>query len=70
MSVVNLNRFRKRKAREEAKKKADANARRHGQTKAERTRQRAERRRLEEAVDGAHLEESPDDPASNEDEDR
>jgi hypothetical protein len=70
MSVVNLNRFRKQKAREEAKKKADANARLHGQTKAERTRQRAERRRLEEAVDGARLEESPDDPASNEDEDR
>jgi len=70
MSVVNLNRFRKRKAREEAKKKADANARLHGQTKAERTRQRAQRRRLEEAVDGARLDEAPDNPDSGDEDHR
>jgi hypothetical protein len=33
---VNLNRYRKEKAREEAKTRADANAAKHGRTKAER----------------------------------
>ncbi len=49
--IVNLRRGRKRKARAEARSKADANAARHGQTKAERTlraaRQDLEARRLD-----------------------
>lgn len=34
---VNLNRFRKEKAREEARRKADANSAKYGRTKAERS---------------------------------
>jgi hypothetical protein len=49
--IVNLRLGRKRKARAEARTKADANAARHGQTKAERTlraaRQDLEARRLD-----------------------
>ncbi len=48
---VNLRRARKQKAREEARAEADANAARHGQTKAERTlraaRENLEARRLD-----------------------
>ena len=36
-NVVNLNKFRKRKAKAEEKKRAEANVRLHGRTQAERT---------------------------------
>jgi hypothetical protein len=57
--VVNLNKFRKRKAREEQEKRAEVNRRLHGRTKAERARDAAQKERLEKQVDGKRLEDSP-----------
>lgn len=59
-NVVNLNKFRKRKARAEAKKRADTNVRLHGRTKAERALEEKQRELLERRVDGARLSEPPD----------
>jgi hypothetical protein len=58
-NVVNLNKFRKRKAREEREKRAEVNRRLHGRTKAERARDAAQKERLEKQVDGKRLEEPP-----------
>lgn len=59
--IVNLRRARKRKAREQARAEADANAARHGQTKAEQTlceaREDLEARRLD-----GHRREDADEP--------
>jgi hypothetical protein len=62
--VVNLNRFRKQKAKAERQTQAELNRRLHGRTKAERAREDLQKRRLTRAVDGAKLE-PPDrrDPA-------
>jgi hypothetical protein len=59
--VVNLNKFRKQKAKAEASKRAGTNRRLHGRTKAERARDELQRRKLEAKVDGAHLEAAPTD---------
>jgi hypothetical protein len=59
--VVNLNKFRKRKAREEKEKRAEVNRRLHGRTKAERARDLAQKERLEKQVDGKRLESVPAD---------
>lgn len=53
--VVNLNKFRKRKRKEEAVKQAETNRRLHGRTKAERERERVERRKLDSTLDGAFM---------------
>ena len=53
--VVNLNKFRKRKLKEEATKRADTNRRLHGRTKAEREREQVEKLRRESKLDGAFL---------------
>lgn len=53
--VINLNRFRKKKAREEKERRADTNRRLHGRTKAERARDEADKKRLEKKIDGAFL---------------
>jgi hypothetical protein len=58
-NVVNLNRFRKRKAKEERKKQAEVNRRLHGRTKAERARDELQKQKLAHAVDGARLDKSP-----------
>jgi hypothetical protein len=55
-NVVNLGRARKRKQRADAERRADENAIRHGRTKAEKARERLERQRLRDAVDGARRE--------------
>ncbi len=55
-NVVNLNKFRKRKAKVEAVKRADTNRRLHGRTKIERARDDLQKRQLEAKVDGARLE--------------
>jgi hypothetical protein len=60
-NVVNLNKFRKKKAKEDAKKRADANVRLHGRTNAERTLEEKQRELLERRVDGARLTHTPDD---------
>ena len=59
--VLNLNRFRKQKAKAERQKQADVNRRLHGRTKAERAREELQKRRLTQAVDGAKL--APSAPA-------
>lgn len=54
--VVNLNRFRKKKAREEQAKRADTNRWLHGRTGAEKERERLERERAARALEGKRLE--------------
>lgn len=50
--VVNLNKFRKRKAASEKARDAEANRRKHGRTKAERRKQEEEDARLRRLLDG------------------
>jgi len=59
-NVVNLNKFRKRKAKAEKDSRAETNRRLHGRTKEERAREEAQKRKLEATVAGAKLEASPD----------
>lgn len=54
-NVVNLNKFRKAKAKAEAKKRAETNVRLHGRTKAERELEAKQKELLERRVDGARL---------------
>lgn len=54
-NVVNLNRFRKQKAKEQREKQADVNRRLHGRTKAERAHDELQRKQLTRSVDGAKL---------------
>jgi Domain of unknown function (DUF4169) len=60
--VVNLNRFRKQKAKAEASKRADTNRRLHGRTRAERSSDDRQKQLQEAKLDGAHLEIVPTDP--------
>ena len=55
-NVVNLNRFRKKKQREDKAKQADINRIRHGRTQAEKDRERLERERAARAIEGKRLE--------------
>lgn len=50
--ITNLNRFRKQKARDEARREADANAARHGRTKAQKLAEKADRDRATRLLDG------------------
>ncbi len=59
-NVVNLNRFRKKKQREEKAKQAEINRIRHGRTQAEKDRERAERERAARLIDGKRLERGPE----------
>lgn len=56
-NVVNLNRFRKKKQREEKAKQAEINRIRHGRTQAEKDRELAERERAARLLEGKRLEE-------------
>lgn len=53
--VINLNKFRKQKAKEQREKQADTNRRLHGRTKAERLRELKQKQLLDGKVDGARL---------------
>ncbi|MEO6599866.1 MAG: DUF4169 family protein, partial [Polyangiaceae bacterium] len=53
--VVNLNKFRKQKAKEVRVKQADTNRRLHGRTKAERAHEALQKKQLETRIDGACL---------------
>ncbi|MFZ5897029.1 MAG: DUF4169 family protein [Myxococcota bacterium] len=55
-NVVNLNKFRKRKAKVEREKRAETNRRLHGRTAAERARDELQKRQLTSKLDGARLE--------------
>jgi hypothetical protein len=58
-NVVNLNKFRKRKAKAQRAKQAETNRRLHGRTAAERARDELQKSRLTAKVDGARLEKAP-----------
>ena len=64
--VVNLNKYRKQKAKAEAAKQADTNRRLHGRTKSERAQETLQKQNLEAKVDGARLEAQPDEPRDDE----
>ncbi len=55
-NVVNLNKFKKKKAKAERVKQAETNRRLHGRTLAERARDALQKKQLETSVDGARLE--------------
>jgi hypothetical protein len=57
--VVNLNRFRKQKAKVEKAKQAETNKRLHGRTKAERLLELKQKQLLDGKVDGARLSKPP-----------
>ena len=54
--VVNLNKFRKRKAKLAKEQRAETNRRLHGRTKAERERELLQKSKLARQVEGARLE--------------
>jgi phage protein D len=56
-SVVNLNKARKARDRAEEKAQADANALKHGRTKAQRLLEAAKAEKAKRALDGAKFEE-------------
>ena len=60
--LINLNRFRKEKARAEKRAKADENAAKFGQTRAERDLQKARAEKSAHALDGHRLEAQRPDP--------
>lgn len=65
-NVVNLNRFRKQKARADKEKQAEINRIRHGRTKAQKERELADRQRAARLLDGKRLvqgEEASGEPA-------
>ena len=55
-NVVNLNRFKKQKAKAARVKQAETNRRLHGRSKAERARDALQKQRLDTTVAGARLE--------------
>ncbi|MDE4174659.1 DUF4169 family protein [Phaeobacter sp. PT47_59] len=59
---VNLNRFRKQKARAEKKARADANAVKFGRSKAEKQLDRSLRDKQERHLDGHQTDDRSDDP--------
>jgi uncharacterized caspase-like protein len=63
-NVVNLNKFRKRKAKLAKERRAETNRRLHGRTQAERDAELAQQRKLSTQVDGARLETPPSDEPS------
>ena len=56
-NVVNLNKFRKKKAKQARQKQAETNRRLHGRSKAERASDALRKKKLEAKVDHARLEE-------------
>lgn len=61
-NVVNLNKFRKQKAKRARAKQAETNRRLHGRTKLERAEEALQKKRLQTQVDQARLEPlSPED---------
>jgi hypothetical protein len=59
-NVVNLNKFKKQKAKATRVKQAETNRRLHGRNKAERARDALQKKQLEASVDGARLESTSD----------
>ena len=59
-NVVNLNKYRKLKAKAEQAKRSETNKRLHGRTKGERAREELQKKGLEKGLDGARLEKKPE----------
>jgi len=59
MTVVNLNKFRKAKARADKKAQADENAVRFGRTKVEKSLDRAQNTKAQQDLDGKKRDEQP-----------
>jgi len=57
--LLNLNKFRKRKAKVEREQRAETNRRLHGRTKAEREREALQKRLLQAQLDGKRLDKPP-----------
>ena len=55
-NVVNLNKFRKRKAKADRQRTAEVNRRLHGRTQAERAREALQKQQLTRSTKGARLE--------------
>jgi hypothetical protein len=53
--IVNLNRFRKDRKRDEEKQQSATNRAQHGRTKAEREREEIERKRRDDLLDGQKI---------------
>jgi len=66
-NVVNLNKFRKQKAKQARVKQAETNRRLHGRTAAERARESLQKKKLETQVDHARLSSSADPTAGDDD---
>jgi len=66
-NVVNLNKFKKQKAKTARAERAETNRRLHGRTKAERARDVLQKKQLETSVNGARLESTPgsDEPSNS-----
>ncbi len=64
--VVNLNKFRKQKAKVEREQRAETNKRLHGRTKAERMLELKQKQLLDDKVDGARLSTPPEPPELSE----
>jgi hypothetical protein len=64
-NVVNLNKFRKQKAKVEREKRAETNKRLHGRTKAERLLELKQKQLRDGKVDGARLSSPPSEPDSS-----
>lgn len=64
-NVVNLNKFRKRKAKLEREQRAETNRRLHGRTAAERALDELRKRQQTSKVDGAKLDKSEGEPDSD-----
>jgi len=62
--VVNLNKFRKQKAKQARVKQAETNRRLHGRSKAERAADALQKKQLIRTVDQARLERTPNDDES------
>lgn len=64
--VVNLNKFRKQKAKLEREQRSETNKRLHGRTKAERLQELKQKQLLDAKVDGARLSSPPAKPEPTE----
>jgi hypothetical protein len=64
--VVNLNKFRKQKAKQARVKQADTNRRLHGRNKAERAHDALQKKKLEASVEQAKLEDAPESESEDE----
>ena len=64
--IINLNKYRKRKAKADALQRAETNRRLHGRTKTERAREELTKKRLASKVDGARLKRGEDEGSESE----